>query len=97
MLLNSDEYNLLLIICIFFIDDNIEIDGCLVRIRGFIICIVFVGFVELYFFSYFIIRESFCYRLLYSFNLFLFFFFRFGCKVEIINIFLLSIFFVKVN
>lgn len=94
---SSDEHNLALITCTLLTDDNTEIDGCPVRIWGFTICTAPVGLIEPNLLSYFIIRESFCYWLLHSFNPVLFLFFRLSCEAETINVSALSISLAKAN
>lgn len=83
--------------CALLTNDNTEIDGCPVRIGSFTVSTAPVGFIEPNLLSYFIIRESFCYRLLQRFNPVLFLSFRLGCKAETIDFSALLIFILKPN
>lgn len=94
---NSDKHNLSLITCTLLTDDHTEIDRRPVRIRGFAIRAAPIGLIEPDLLSYFVIRESFSYRLPHSLNPLLFLLFRLSCKAEIINVSALSISLVKAN
>lgn len=94
---SRDEQSASLITCTLLTNDNTEIDGCPVRIWGFTIRTAPVGFIEPNLLSYFIIRESFCYRLLHSFNPVLFLLLRLCCEAGTINISALLISLIQAN
>lgn len=87
----SDERNVSLITCTLLTDDNTEIDGCPVRVRGFTIGAAPVGLIEPDLLGYFVIRESFRNGLLHSFNPLLFLLYRLGYKAATVNVSALAI------
>lgn len=79
--------------CTLLTNDNTEIDGCPVRTGSFTVSTAPVGLIEPNLLSYFIIRQSFCYRLLQCFNPVLFLSFWLCCKAETIDFSVLLIYF----